>query len=584
MVRNRAEVLAVVLAVGSMSLACGTAPEGGPAYLDLVTFAVTAPLPAASRPIRVGCADESHLALVFAPENEFAARVQLFRGAKLVASGCFTDPASSAALELTFEPARGAALRRTLDLSGEAGWWERQIDLSGFADRSGLLSLRARFPGGQLFVKDLYVSHEMPLPSREGPVPQALLISIDTLREDALGASIETPQLDRFVAEAQVWAPHYAGSGWTKPSHATLLTGQHGWMHRATVDSAAIDPRVETLAERFRRSGFGTAALVHDCLWLDPRWGFDRGFDEYRLLRWSLPQATRAVANWITDHRGERFFFFFHAFEPHSDSSRLPYESPGVTRGTILERFAVGDYGCRAGKCASELLMGINAGLPTIEGEEEILRYLYARSVREVDRRLGQLFDHLRRLELYDDMMIVLTADHGEEFLEHGKLLHGTFWEEVIRAPLVIKWPRGRFAGERRTVPSGAVDVAPTLLAEFGLDREGLPGTPLLERTADTPVYLVNGEWDAVIVDGMKAVSDLEELRLLLFDLAEDPHEARELAGTRTEQAQALAEMIAARIELDRRALAELESKPDADAPHLTPEERERLRSLGYVE
>jgi arylsulfatase A-like enzyme len=356
------------------------------------------------------------------------------------------------------------------------------------------------------------------------------------------------------------------------------------------VGPAAINPRVETLAQRFRKAGFATAGVVDDCLWLDPRWGFGRGFDEYQLLRWSMPQSRRTVSNWITEHSGEAFFFFYHVFESHSDATQLPYESPGLTRETLLERFGVADYGCRAGKCASNLLGGINDGLAALENEEAVLRHLYAQSVREVDTQLGLLFDHLRRLGLYDDMMIVLTADHGEEFFDHGKLLHGTFWQEVIRAPLIIKWPRGRFAGERRDTPSGAVDVAATLLEAFGLPRDGLAGTPLLERSAQTPIYLVNGEWDAVIVDGMKAISDLEQLRMLLFDLEQDPGETRDLAGTRSARAEALAAMIAARIAVDRQALADLaaigEPEPSEDPGllELTPEERERLRSLGYLQ
>jgi arylsulfatase len=336
------------------------------------------------------------------------------------------------------------------------------------------------------------------------------------------------------------------------------------------------------LAERFRDAGFATAGRVFDCLWLDPRFGFDRGFDDYRSVHWTLPQTARWSLDWMDEHSEQPFFFFLHTFEVHSDFRRLPYESPGARQNTVAQRFGVEGYGCRASHCASQMLMRINEGVvEPIPQEAQILRYLYDRGVEEVDRQLGMMFSELRRRGLFDDLLIVLTSDHGEAFLEHGKVLHGHTWEEVLRVPLIIKWPGGERAGERVEVPSGALDLAPTLLRAAGLPTDGLPGRDLRRLEVARPVF-AGSNFDLVVDGRWKAVIDPRDGGRRLFDLLVDPAERRDLAAERPAEFERLAGLIRDRAERERRFARQLDAASDRRR-ELTEEERERLRALGYL-
>jgi hypothetical protein len=396
-----------------------------------------------------------------------------------------------------------------------------------------------------------------------------------------LGGEIETPALDRLVADGQVWSPHYAAEGWTKPSHASLLTGLDPPVHGAGEVQSPIDPRIETLAERFQRNGYLTAGLARH-VWLDARFGFSRGFDEYRVVEWQLPQMVRWTVNWLGRHRDRPFFFFLHFMEVHSDFHRLPYEAPQSSRGLVEERFGVSGYGCRQELCASRLLHGINQGeIEPLPGEAEILRFLYGRGVRFVDRQLGLLFETLRDLGLYEQLTIVLTSDHGEAFLEHGRVLHNEHWEEVLRVPLIFKWPSGALAGDRRWIPSSSVDVAPTLLAAQGLDASGLPGQPLVPGRRAQPVFAGNA-WRMVLAGGLKGVFDGVSARL--YDLSSDPGESRDLALERPEDLERLRQMVELRRRENEQRIEGLGRRTARADVALTRDELARLEALGYVD
>ena len=194
----------------------------------------------------------------------------------------------------------------TLELPRHTGRFERTLDLATVEGLSRLRLELALPPGRELVVWDAVIHGRRTLPDRVPASPQVLLISLDTFRADAiaaLGGRWNTPNLDRLVARSEAFAPHYAASGWTKPSHASLLTGFSPPVHGAEGEGGVLAAGVPTLAERFRRAGSLTAALISECTWLDPRFGFARGFDDYRSERWSVEQASREVAHWLIDQR-----------------------------------------------------------------------------------------------------------------------------------------------------------------------------------------------------------------------------------------------------------------------------------------
>lgn len=572
--------------------------EAGPAeesrrwlYQDLLTAGVFDDQLAQS-PRLLTCDDETAYALSIRDGDVLEAEVELGGDVHLQLSGCtrrWGDPSARGELHIDVETEDGRALRETLSVLGQPGWWQWTTDLQRLEGARAVLRLKLDLrPGQRLHLKDIVIRQRVSAPPPPPPeAHQILLISVDTLRADSiggLGGWGRTPHLDEFLSDAQAWQPHYAGSTWTQPSHATLLTGFDFDVHR--VDQSPLPAGLVTLAEHMQDAGLQTWGLVHDCVWLDPKFDFDRGFEAYRSVPWQLEPMNRELMNWLGAHRDQPFFAFFHTFEAHSDFHRLPYESPGTRSSEIRHLFLLRKpYPCDFGEpCASLRLKRIRDGrvspLPT---EAQILEELYRRGVEHADRQLGRLFQHLKGLGLYDRMLIVLTSDHGEMLLEHGTTLHGLPWQQVTQVPLLIKWPGGRFAGERRQVPSGAVDLLPTLLQAVGqrLDSD-LQGVPLLSRRADRPVFNAMMGFNIVWADSYKAILPRQQgAPPSLYDLRVDPLEAHDLSSEQPEVLDRLQQLLQAHQAESERLRSKLLSG-STDGASLTQEERERLESLGY--
>ena len=596
--------VATLAAAAALAASAGCAGEPSPPvveYVDLVTEDPAAPAGEEARGFQRLCGDETRFGRPGSPGEPIVAEVDLGGDPVLTLAACRQGPGPASLTARVSAPGSEPAVLR-LDLSAELPAWERaELDLAPLAGRRAVVRLETTAPEGtRLWISDAFVRRRTPPPEAAAgrpsetaadrpPVPpgrRILLVSVDTLRADAVGPPAPapaTPALARLAADGETFAPHVAGSGWTKPSHATLLTGHLSGVHGAGTIEGSIRPGVPTLAERLAAAGLATGGVVHDCVWLDPKFGFDRGFDDYRSRVWGTGQLARAAVDWIGRHRDEPFFFFLHTFEPHSDFWHLPYEGAGATRRTVRRRFGVRGYGCREGECATGLLTALGEGrVAPLPREPAILRHLYGGGVAAADAELGRLFDDLEAMGLYDDLLVVLTSDHGEMLLEHGATLHGSWWEQVLRVPLVVKWPGAERAGAVTRRRTSAMDVMPTLLAAAGLPADAdLPGRDL-RSPARRPVLADNG-WLAVYDGPLKAVVGAEGGDRL-YDLAADPGESRDLAAERPAELARLAAAAAAWRASEERLLDRLGRRRDPAAPSpLTPEEEERLRALGYL-
>lgn len=581
-----------------------------PSFLGIVacTEAPTAPLPryqdfiaqeglttsSGKAPGIVFCSEETWTAFTLAAGERITVEVEPGEGTTLTLTGCNPrvqkkEDQPLGRLRLVADGSGGEAVAE-VEVPFSKGWWRQEAQLAALTQRSGAgdtvtLHLEAELPEGHsVYLRDFHLRAEKQRPFETATGPQILLISIDALRADVLGpygGEAATPNLDRLASEAQVWTRHYAAATWTKPSHAAMLTGAPPDVAPSTESVLAED--ITTLAERFTEAGLATAGLVYDCVWLNPKFGLHRGFQEYWSVPWRMPRQVREAVNWLGDHRSEPFFFFFHTFEVHSDFRALPYEAPGISQGVVERRFGVPRYGCTPGfGCASGRLKRIRLGeVEPVPGEEEILRFLYVKSVEFMDEQIGILLDELRRAGLYDDLMIVFTSDHGESLFDHGDLLHSFVWEEVLRVPLIIKWPQGRHAGEVQDLPSASIDLAPTLLEEASIEAKELMGSHLLRRRRDFPV--IAGTTDKVVIrENLKAIFQKRQQPPLLYDLATDPGETTNLAP---EQPETVARMKQLLDDFNRAyELRRKQNRPGADGTNaLTEEEAERLRSLGYL-
>jgi arylsulfatase A-like enzyme len=413
-----------------------------------------------------------------------------------------------------------------------------------------------------------------------GRAKGVVLVSIDTLRRDHVGvhgyAKPTTPRLDALARGGILCDDAVSTSSWTLPAHLSMLTSVDPGAHGGTDMGHGYNHRVPTLASLLRKAGFATQAVTSH-LYVSSVYGLDDGFDnlDFRQDRRAAEVADRAID--ILDRVGDRpFFLFLHLYDPHwhydpPDAQRRLFEKPytGSLTGTWQD-FSRRD---RASVTAADL---------------EHLLALYDGEIRYADDEVGRVLDHLKNRGLDRGTLVVATSDHGEEFLEHGSWEHQkTLYEEVIRVPLVVNGPG--VTPRREASQTSLLDVAPTILAWAGVagppEQQGrslltTPGTREAYGETDHTIdhthklFLRAGadRWKAILSLGADGKPVAEEW----YDLAADPGETTSRPGHAN-----VADAIRARA-IQRWSDARGGGEP-GPAVELTPEQRERLRALGYV-
>jgi len=311
--------------------------------------------------------------------------------------------------------------------------------------------------------------------------PNVLLISIDTLRADRLGchgyARPTTPALDRFAAEHAVRFAHaYAEAPWTLPSHVTMLSGLHPLTHGVRQPDQQPGDEVEMLAQRLAPTHYGFAFT--DGGWLSEPWGFARGFASFQARDQDLAKSIEQALEFVRfrEPKGP-WFGFVHTYDVH-----CPYDPPPPYAGTFRSEGA--EPLEVAGRCGNP---DYNA-LALTPAQARYLSDRYDEDVRRADDALAQLFAALDALDLWKDTLVIVTADHGEEFLEHGQIGHErTLSREVLSIPLLIAVPG--LAPRVVDAPVGLADLVPTLLelvaAAPGARLDGRSLVPLLRGELD---------------------------------------------------------------------------------------------------
>ncbi len=299
-------------------------------------------------------------------------------------------------------------------------------------------------------------------------------IEVDTLRVDHLGCygGQATPALDRFAQEGVVFERAYATAPWTLPSLASQLTGLYPWEHGLLRLRTQLDPSHVTVAERFRSAGWRTAGLTTNFV-ASSYEGFDQGFE-----RWDeelasghegasgaeAAQRVLAQIDELRDQPSEGVFAFALLFEPHW--RYLPDEAGGPAPDTIRVEEGLPELRARLGELSA--------------ADIEFLRHSYRAEVQRVDAAFASLRAGLEARGLWEDALVVFTADHGEELMERGWLGHTrTLHDELVRVPLIVKCP-GAPAGERRSAPVSQVDLEASVRAWAGLAPESSGFAPVL--------------------------------------------------------------------------------------------------------
>ncbi len=395
----------------------------------------------------------------------------------------------------------------------------------------------------------------------EAPRPNVVLISIDTLRPDFMGIyghdRPTSPSLDRFASQGTVFTDVTSASPWTLPSHASMLTGLYPSSHGVKNHDRQLTK--DTLATRFKRVGYETLAVVNSHNIGDKRFGLLRGFEkshyesemtvgaDQALL---VNQGTRIVQQarkYLEERDPERpFFLFLHFYDVHTDFTpdakwKLEFVEPynGELNGNTQQ------------------LVKYRSLENELSPEDVVwLEQMYEAEIRTFDEVLKRLLDFVDASGLGKDTIVAITSDHGEEYWEHHGTLHGrTYYQEVIRVPILMRGP-GIPAGKRVDTPVHLVDLPTTLFelarvpAPDGLDGidlsqawssdAGLPAQRYLFAEADH-----NNVWEGQDVSDVRRMIRIGDEKLCydtlsgvkeLYDLAADPLEQNDLAAARPER------------------------------------------------
>ena len=436
-------------------------------------------------------------------------------------------------------------------------------------------------------------------PARLPPGAPIVLVIIDTLRADALGVyGNERPTstaLDAWAKRGAVFDHAFATAPWTLPSIASILTGRYPSGHgsgRAKVALAsgrsrrafvALDPAVPRLAAILSERGYETAAMVTNSF-LRPGFGMAVGFDLYDQTRNRFIGERRAdvmvdrALAWIDGRpQGSPWFLLLHVLDPHQ-----PYDPPAGQRGRFTSGYQ-GELESPIGP-ESQLVRRVKRReIDLDDADRAFVRGVYDEEVAFVAAQIARFLDGLAARGVVERGLVMVTADHGEEFFDHGALEHGhTMYQELLRVPLLM-WGHGVRAG-RHSEPVSLVDLMPTVLDAASIPLpEGVDGRslwPLLSAGADLakrPLIAENSLYGnqrrAIVEWPYKLIVDVEEPGASLYDLQRDPAEREDLAASRPEVAERLAAALA------RRPSASGDGQP----VELDAETKKELRALGYL-
>jgi arylsulfatase A-like enzyme len=470
-----------------------------------------------------------------------------------------------------------------------------------------LTALRMLAAGAAVAAAVCGCGDESRAPLNDSARPHVILISLDTLRADALApwrgdARSIAPNLDALASESVVFSSSFVPMPFTLPSHISMLTGVHPEAHGVSGKDAVLSKKLTTLTETLRAAGYRTQAWVGND-WLDPDFGFGRGFEGYDYLAQRLSYASE-IRGRVLEYAqqmapsGDPFFLFIHFMDPHSDTGRrtrnqLPYFSPPAFRRDI--RVGEAEFCAGPGKCATEYLLEMDEEREALpDAKIAKIRALYEAGIRHLDQELGTLFAELRRLGIYDQSLIVVTSDHGEEFREHGLFIHSQVYDETIAVPLLIRFPGGANAGRRVEGLAELLDILPTILDYLNLEipeyaqgesllpylderRAAVPGPVLAQDKLQRSVYALRTPDD-------KLVYDVSTQRAQLFDLASDPEERRDLSEARPERVRELRQQLEELLEKHAELARIVGPEGPGDTSALDAEARNRLKEIGYLQ
>jgi choline-sulfatase len=377
------------------------------------------------------------------------------------------------------------------------------------------------------------------------------VVAPDTLRVDRIGASrngiLLTPNISEFKKDCCEFENAFAQSSWTLPSFMSFFTGLYEFHHQITRDTSLAENKpflVEQLSEKFFTVNFNAN------LWMLGKFGFSRGFDFFSVH--SSPTDSYGgkvlfsnAIHFLKKTRLPSLFMFLHTYQIHS-----PYAPPPEFLKRIIPEPRYRELDSFFYKKQFNRQVS-----PEIR---ENMKALYDAEIYAFDSYFGDFIRALKDMGIYDQSLIVFLSDHGEEFLEHGGWAHcHSMYDEVIKVPLFIKFPRNRYRAEGIKENVGLIDVLPTILDYYhiknDLSTDGLSLLPLLKNkklgrekllSSTSISYSVKDipPKYAILIDGLKIIYNFKFSRknldyfsefglppktepIQVFDIQADPQE-----------------------------------------------------------
>jgi len=436
-----------------------------------------------------------------------------------------------------------------------------------------------------------------------------ILISLDTLRPDHLGcygySRNTSPNIDSLAADSALFRNTFATSPWTLPSHVSLMTSLNCINHQVYQNSQKMDPSILTLADILRTRGYFNGAITGGGF-VSGLYGFSKGFDSYHVRgqiqeKNSAEIAGRAALDWIDRHRDRNFFLFLHTYQIHNPYfSPAPYNKLFLEKGSALTKIDLSQY-----RFNHE-----NRYKPVEEDLRQNIIDLYDGEIRYTDESLIKpLMSKLKKLHLYENSMIILTSDHGEEFYEHKAWQHThSVYNEIIKVPLIIKFPNSNHMGKRVLKFARLIDIMPTILdvldinpSKYQMDGETLSGllsnkkqekeervfvselaSNVMRKHIPKKAAINSGKYKLIINNGFTSEdlayflsSPPETKPMEVFDLEKDPDELTNLSRENPQLARALLAFLKKQNKMRR--------KVSTEEAKMSEELREQLRALGYI-
>ncbi len=483
--------------------------------------------------------------------------------------------------------ARTVSIPRNRENSRFAPW---EVSLEKHAGREVRISLR--FEGEEPQDIGLFGAPKLLGAQKSLDRPNLLVLSLDTLRADALGCygaeRPTSPNIDGFAKQGVLFERNNAPASLTLPCHTSMFGGQNPIVHGAnTISSRVSADRTPLISERLHSAGYQCAAFTAGGQ-LDPKYGLDRGFESYDIAdpakvvvrRGKRVNQVQPALDWLRSHADQQFYLLIHSYLVHGfipEEEYIPLFQQDLPEHILA-------------MTRTEIWKQGDAGDPLIMAHA---RNLYDSTVRQIDETLvAPVLNLVEELGLADNTIVSIISDHGEAFFEHQKFRHGKgIWKELVHVPWIMRGP-GLPAGVRYEEPVRLEDFTPTIASL--LELPSVPyqtGRNVLEQVEETPDTILHlnrptvGRWDGIVAGRWKLLrhEHLGKITTHLYDLKEDPLESKDLSseqprvheGLLRRLEHRLGELVKLRMQLPGEDAAEME---------LTPALRAQLQELGYID